>query len=209
MGVTLAGTVLFFHIGVAIAAFMIAGVLHTSLQVMPRAATVQELRAWGKVVHRLEPLFPVLALVLLGLGAWLVHLEGDEGIGWSSGWVITAVTTLVIIEALGGILLAPRGKALVAAIEAAGDGPVPDDVRARTVDPVLWHLAHLSTGGFLGVVFIMAAKPSGAGSVIVVVVAAALGVAASVVQLRAMTVAGSGSVPMQRGRSETAATESV
>jgi hypothetical protein len=209
MNITLAGTILFLHIGVAISAFMIAGVLHTALQVMPRAATVQELRAWGKVVHRLEPLFPVLALVLLGLGAWLVHLEGDEGIGWSNGWVITAVVTLVIVEALGGILLAPRGKAMVAAIDAAANGPVPDDIRAKTTDPVLWHVAHLSTGAFLGVVFVMAAKPTGLGAVLIVLVGAALGVASALVQLRALPVAGSGGVPAQRGRTEAAASESV
>lgn len=147
MDITLSGVVLFLHIGVAIGAFMIAGVLHTALQVMARVSTVQELRPWSRVLHRLEPLFPFFALVLFGLGAWLVHLEGDEGIGWSSGWVITAVVALVVVEALGGAVLAPRGKQLVALVDAAADGPVPDDVRAATKDPAVWHLAHVSTVG--------------------------------------------------------------
>lgn len=198
MNVTLAGVVLFLHISVAIAAFMVGGVLHTALQMMPRAATVQEMRPWARVVHRLDPLFPFLALALLGLGAWLVHLEGDEGVGWSSGWVITAVVALVVVEAASGALLAPRAKALVADIQAAADGPVPDAIRAQAKDPVIWNLAHVATVGFLGVVFVMAAKPTGWLAAVVVAVACALGVVVAQAQLRALPSAADGAVPAQR-----------
>lgn len=209
MEITLSGFVLFLHIGVAIGAFMIAGVLHAALQVMARVSTVQELRPWSRVMHRLEPLFPFFALALLALGAWLVHLEGDEGIGWSSGWVITAVVALVVVEALGGAVLAPRGKKLAALVDAAADGPVPDDVRAATKDPAVWYLAHVSTVGFLGVVFVMAAKPSGLGAVIIVVIGALLGLALAEAQLRALPADAAG-VPAQRGAAEaTAHAESV
>jgi hypothetical protein len=201
MDVTLAGVVLFFHIAVVIVAFMMAGVMHAALQSLARAGTVAEMRSWAKAVHRLDPLFPVAALLLLGLGAWLVHLEGDEGIGWSSGWVVTAVVTLVVVEALSGALLAPRAKALVTAVGQAADGPVDDDIRRMTLDPFVWHLAHVATIGFLGLVFLMAAKPSGVAAAVIAVVACGLGVVVSTVQLRALAPA-AGSVPAQRAAND-------
>src|SRR5207248_3901928 len=138
MHVTLSGFVLFLHISVAIAAFMMAGVMHAAFQAMGRASTVAEVRSWTRVVRVLDPLFPVAALLLLGLGAWLVHLEGDEGIGWSSGWVITAVAALVVIEGLSGALLAPRAKALCVAADAAPEGAISDGLRRQVLDPFVW-----------------------------------------------------------------------
>jgi hypothetical protein len=185
MHVTLSGFVLFLHIAVAIASFMIAAVLHAAFHVLPRTRDVAEMRSWTALMHRLEPLLPVSALVLLGLGAWLVHLGGDEGFGFSDGWVLTAIVFLVVVEGLAGALLAPRTKALVAKVHAAADGPVPDDIRRATVDPVTWDIGHIATFGFLGVVFLMAAKPSGAWAPVFPVAGAVIGVGLSRLQLRA------------------------
>lgn len=178
MNVTRYGVVLFLHIGIAIIAFMIAAVLHAGLHAMPRARTMAAARPFAGLVHRLEPLLPIMALLLLGLGAWLIHLSGGE-FSWKDGWIITAVVTLVIVEGLAGALLAPRSKRLVELIDATPDGAVPDNVRRAMLDPIIWDLAHVATVGFLGVVFLMAAKPSGALSVVIVVVAAVIGVALS------------------------------
>src|SRR5579875_786376 len=115
MNITLGGFVLFLHIAVVLAAFMIAAVLHAALNVMPRVATADQARPWAHTVHRLEPLLPVSALVILALGAWLVHLEG---VSWSTGWVLTPLIALIVIEGLAGAILAPRSKALVARIDA-------------------------------------------------------------------------------------------
>jgi Predicted integral membrane protein (DUF2269) len=206
MHVTLGGFVLFLHIGVALLAFMMAGVMHAALQAMARAGNVAEMRSWARAVHRLDPLFPVAALLLLGLGAWLIHLSGGE-FRWSDGWVLAAVTTLVVIEGLSGALLAPRAKALVHAIDHTADGPVPEPIRRAAVDPVVWHLGHMATVGFIGVVFLMAAKPSGAWSAVIAVVGVALGVVLSALQLRALSAppTASAGVPGQRSADETAA----
>jgi hypothetical protein len=186
MNVTTGGVVLFLHITVAIVAFSLAGVLHAALHTMARARTVAEMRSWSAMVHRLEPLLPVMALLLLGLGAWLIHLSGGE-ISWSDGWIVTSVVTLIAVEAAAGMLLAPRSKALVAGIAEAADGEAPR-VRVAALDSVIWDLAHVATFAFLGVVFLMAAKPSGAWSVAFPVVGAVVGVAASRLQLRAAPV---------------------
>jgi len=199
MHVTLAGVVLFLHIFVAIVAFMMAGVLHAALQALARARDIREARSWAMLMHRLDPLFPLAALLLLGLGAWLIHLSGGE-FSWHDGWVITAVVSLVVIEGLAGARLAPKAKAIVAEIEQAGDGPISESLHRRIIDPLAWHVGHIATFGFAGVVFLMAAKPSGAWSPVIVVIGAVIGVVLSGAQLRALPPGGA-AVPVQRPQS--------
>ena len=188
MHVTLFGVVLFLHITVAIVAFAMAGVLHTALQVIGRARRVEEIRSWGAVAHRLEPLLPLLALVLLGLGAWLVHLgeNTDDAFRFTDGWVLTAIITVVVVEAIGGVLLKPRGEKLSADIAAAPDGQIPDEVRGVARDPIFWDMAHLTTFAFFGVVFLMAAKPGGAWCAVYPIVGGLVGVVLSRLQQRAL-----------------------
>lgn len=171
----LVDVVLFAHIAIAIAAFAVAAILHTALWVARGATSTGTLKAWAPVIHRLDPLFPILALMLFGLGAWLLHLSGGE-FGWGDGWVISSVVALAIMEIVGGVLLAPRSKKLVAGIKAAADGPVDDALRAAVTDRALWLASHFATGTALGIVFLMVTKPSGAASITVLVVAAVLGV---------------------------------
>lgn len=186
MSVTLFGVILFFHISAALAGFMIAAVLHAAMQALARAEVVSEVRFWARVVHRLDPLFPLVALLLLGFGAWLIHLS-NGGFSWGDGWLLTSVIALVVVEGASGLTLAPRAKKLVRRIEELPEGPIPDDVQRLARDPLLWHMAHVASVGFLAVVFLMAAKPSGAWSVVLVIIGALLGVAVSAAQLRALT----------------------
>lgn len=201
MDITLAGFVLFLHIGVVIVAFMIAGVLHVALHVLPRSRTIAEMRPWAAVTHGLEPMLPILAAGILGLGAWLVQLEHGDGVRWSDGWVITPLITLIVVEGLAGALLAPRTKVLCERVAGAPDGAVPDDIRRMTVNSVVWDIAHVATFGFLAVVFVMSAKPAGSIAWLFPVIGAVVGVAASRLQLKAAAaaIAGEGAaVPPQR-----------
>jgi uncharacterized membrane protein len=176
--ITLGGFVLFLHIGVAIFGFMLAAVMHASLLMLPRSTSVSQARPFAVLVHRLDPLFPFAALALLALGFWLIHLS-DGAFHVKDGWVLTSLITLVVVEGLAGALLAPRAKKLVALIEATPEGDVPAPVRAAMLDPFIWDIAHLATVTFLGVVLLMAAKPSGGISILVVGVAAIVAIALS------------------------------
>jgi len=200
MRIDLFGVVLFLHIGVVIAAFAMAGVMHTALQATARGGTVQELRSWSHAMHRIEPLFAVMALLLLGLGSWLVHLGAntDDNFSFSDGWIITSIVTLVAVEAVGGAILAPRGKKLTGLIEQAADGPVSDEIRASTHDPMVWYAAHITTFAFLGVVFLMAAKPTGEWAWLFPTIGAVVGVALSKLQLDRLPATAGGAVPVQR-----------
>jgi len=185
MHVTLFGFVLFLHILTAIVAFMMAGVVHAGLPALARARDVREMRSWAAILHRLEPLFPIAALLLLGFGAWLIHLS--EGVHWGDGWLLTSVITLIVIEGIAGAKLAPKAKATVKAVDEAADGPVPDSLRQAALEPWIWYPTHVATFGFAAVVFLMAAKPAGAWAVVSVIVAALIGIGATRVQLRALT----------------------
>lgn len=193
VNITRYGVVLFLHIGVAIIAFMMAAVLHAALHAMPRSTSVAQARPFAALVHRLEPLLPIAALVLLGLGAWLIHLSHGAW-KWKDGWILVAVVTLVVVEGLAGALLAPRSKKLVAMIESAPDGELTPELRTAMADPVIWDLAHIATFGFLGVVFVMASKPSGIGATLIVIIGALVGVALSRWQLASIKVAGASAV---------------
>jgi hypothetical protein len=211
MHVKTAGVVLFLHITVAIVAFAMAGVLHTSLQVMGRARKVQDIRTWGVVAHKIEPLFPLMALLLLGLGAWLVHLgqQTDDQFSFSTGWILTAIITLIAVEAIGGAVLAPRGKKLTGLIAAAPDGDVSDELRRAARDPLFWDMAHLTTFSFLGIVFVMAAKPDGAWTPAFPIVGAVVGVVLSRWQLRSLPAYDEPAATVPDQRTVSAATEAA
>ena len=168
--------VLFLHIAVAVAAFGVATLMHTIQWASRGATSIAQLKAWNPVAHRLEPMFPVLALVLFGLGAWLLGLSHGE-FGWSDGWVIVAAVGLGIMEAAGAVLIAKRSKNVITAIEYAPEGPIGGGVRAVVMDPVLWATSHFETGAAIGILYLMAAKPSGAVSAVIVVACAAAGAA--------------------------------
>jgi len=166
--------VLFFHLAIAIAAFAIAGILHTAQYVTRSAKTVGDVRSWVHAASRLEPLFPILALALFGFGAWLVHLSGGE-FRWSDGWVITASLTLLVMEARGGGILAPKGKHLHKVTDETADGPIDVMLRAALMDRAQWITSHFVTAIALGVVFLMATKPNGWQSPLIVAIAGLLG----------------------------------
>jgi hypothetical protein len=168
--------VLFLHIAVAVFTFGIAGLLLTGLTQMRRAESVAVLRSWERLTHRIEPWFPILVLVLIALGGWLIALSDDE-FGWGDGWVLTSVITLVIMEAYGGIVLAPNGKRLHAMLETVPDGPVPAEVAAALRNPLVWAGAWGETGLATAILFLMPTKPAGAWSVVIVLVLGVVSVA--------------------------------
>jgi hypothetical protein len=201
MHVTLFGFVLFLHILTAIVAFMMAAVVHAGLPALARAKDVREMRPWAAILHRLDPLFPIAALLLLGFGVWLVHLSHGR-VKFSDGWLLTGLITLVVVEAVAGIKLAPKAKAAVKAVEEAADGPVPESIRQNALEPWIWYPTHVATFGFAAVVFLMAAKPSGAWSPIIVIIGVLIGLAVSRAQMSALAkgapAAMAGSIPSAR-----------
>jgi len=163
--------VLFVHLAAVAAAFFLGGVVHVSEWQVRYATTMQDLRLvtrpfkWGAMFG------PILLVILLA-GGWLASLEDyDMGAGWL--WVSSLGTLVLLVD--GPVVMAPHGKELRKAYAEAGEGPVPPAVRALVCDPRTWVVGHLNTGLALGIVFAMVVKPDALGSVLALLVGAALG----------------------------------
>lgn len=166
---------LFLHILTLLAAIGLGTTLHTAEWMQRKATTVQELRTitrpykWGR-------LFPVLIILLLATGAWLIHLS-DGGFHFDDGWVETAIAALVVLFVSGGAVLGRHASRYGKLLAATPDGPITDEVRRTAFDPVAWGTSHMNTALALGVVCNMVNKPGLTGSIVTLVVAAAIGTA--------------------------------
>ena len=80
---------------------------------------------------------------------------------------------------LGTALIEPRRRALGRLAREAPDGPLPESLEQRTHDPVLGTALQTLAALLLGIVFLMTTKRSLTGSLIVMAVALALGLASS------------------------------
>ena len=166
--------VLFLHLAVVMAAFTLSGVLHGCEWVMRRAATVAEVRTLAKP-GALGPLFGLITVLLLGFGAWLLHLSKRPAYGWGDPFVWTAVLALVAAMGLGIGVMGPAHERLTAAAAAAGDGPVSPELRAVVLERPARIASHVNTFLVLGVVLNMTTKPGTAVAVLDLVVGAVLG----------------------------------
>ena len=212
MGISLFGFVLFLHLSLVVVAFAMAGIVHAGMPAIARARDVSQMRPWVELLHRLDPLFPVVALLLLGLGSWLVHLGAhtDDAFSFKDGWVVTSIVTLVVIEGIAGAVLAPTAKRLVASVRDAADGAPSPELRAAARDPKIWYPGHIATFGFLGIVFVMAAKPTGEWAWLFPTVGAIIGIALARLQLsRLASGAESAGVPAPRAASSAPAEQQV
>jgi hypothetical protein len=156
--------VLFVHVFAAILLFMAVAVELFAGARLRRAATVEEVRTLVPVTLMIEPLFPISTLLLLLSGFYMA----TERWNLSEGWIVVAVVTLVVFAIAGPTIQGRRFKGIRAEADAASTGPLPDDLRARLIDPVTWGSVHAMSAGAVGIVWLMTNKPSMALSVAVV-----------------------------------------
>jgi hypothetical protein len=150
--------------------------MHIWQGVSKLATSTTTLKAWSPVTHRVEPIFPILALVLFGLGGWLIGLSDGE-FSWSDGWVVVSIVGLFAMEAVGGAVLAPHGKKLHEAIMSAPDGPIDAALRAQVMERAVWAVTTFESATAIGIVYLMTNKPSGVASAVIVAACALAGFA--------------------------------
>jgi hypothetical protein len=142
---------------------------------MRRAETVTQVRELAGLAALADRLLPVASLLILVAGIYMaVDLEL-----WGSGWVDLGFLGLIALSIVGPTINSRRLTAIHRAAAEAPDGSVPDVLRARILDPVLWTAVHTMTVVTVGIVFLMAVKPGTTGSLLTLIVAAAIGLAAS------------------------------
>jgi hypothetical protein len=166
----------FVHIATLLCAIALAGVLHSTHWLMPRAQTVAELRVLARPQKWGVGFAPIIGLLLLE-GMWLLKLSDDRAaqFGFSDGWVWTAVVALGILFAGGIGVEGPHAEALNKAVDAAPEGPVTPELRAEVAKPLSWVLGHAMTFLAVSVACNMVNKPGAPVAALVLVVGTSIG----------------------------------
>jgi len=172
--------VLFLHVSGAIGYFVSIGIWLFGLVSLRRAQRVEQVRALVHLVGLSGPLFGISVLLILAAGLYMAFTA------WSlqTGWIAVALVSLVLMAPLGTALIEPRRRAIERLAREAPDGPPPQSLEQRIHDPVLLTALQTVAALLFGIVFLMTTKPSLAGSLIVIVVALALGLASGLLVSR-------------------------
>ncbi len=169
--------VLFVHIIGAIGYFLSIGTWLFILVGLRRAQRVEHVRALIKLNDLSGPFGAGSAVVLLIAGLYLALTA------WSllTGWILVALISLILMVPTTAALIAPRRSAIVKQLarEAPG-GELSEALERHLDDPVLATVCTTVLTLLLGLVFLMTTKPNLVGSLIVMVVALLLGLAAGV-----------------------------
>jgi hypothetical protein len=172
--------VLFLHILGAFGLIAAITLEAIGLRGLRRAVRTEDALIWLAISRGL-----VLRLAPASLGLILVTGLYMTATTWGPrGWILVALASLVLLAVVGalgtGIRMAPIGSA----VGRASAGPLSDDLRRALRDPILLTSLRTRLAIVLGVVFLMTVKPSSAASVVVIVLAAAVGLLAGQLPVR-------------------------
>jgi hypothetical protein len=168
------GVVLFLHLAALLAAIGTAGIAHFAEGRLAGAETVAAARPWASLLIRAAPVFPLVLLILLASGAYLVHRSWR----WDSGWIEAGLVGVALLFANGAGVVGRRNLVLKRALGATVDGPLTDALLQLTRRHVSGIASWANTGLAVGVVFVMTTKPGLACSLAGLAVSATLGVMA-------------------------------
>ena len=166
---------LFFHVSGAIAYFLASSIWLLGLSIQRRAQRVEQVRAIGSIVDLAGPISGVGLLILIVSGLYMAATVW----GFGTGWIDVAIISLILIAPLGAALTVPRRLKIDRLARETPDGPVPANLQRLIHDPILQTSVQTLLILLLGIVFLMTTKPTLAGSIIVMLVALALGVVSS------------------------------
>jgi hypothetical protein len=165
---------LFLHVTGA-AVLVGALLLEVSAGVQLRTAEdVRAVRTCIRFSRTATPLGGAAWLVLLATGG---HLAGAN-FSFAEGWITVSAVALVLAAAAGPLVHGRRLKIIGAA--ATGDGPIPADLRARILDPVLWASVHGLVGVAIGFIYAMTNKTGFVGTSVALLLPGSIGAAVGV-----------------------------
>ena len=173
--------ILFVHVIGAIGYFLGIGTQLFVLVGLRRAQRVEQVRALIQLNDLSGPVSGISVLLLLAAGLYLAITA------WSllTSWILVALISLILMVPTSAALIAPRRSAIVKQLarEAPG-GELSEALERHIDDPVLATVCMTVAALLLGLVFLMTTKPNLVGSLIVMVVALLLGLAAGVLVSR-------------------------
>jgi hypothetical protein len=170
--VTLYSISLFLHIVGALGLFAGLGLEWAGLYNLRRATDTRQVHEWLGLLGAPRFLGGPGALVILATGIYMSATR------WTpQGWIIVALAGMVLIAVLGGALTSRR-VATIARVLQAETGPISAALARQLHDPRLIQSLRIRTALLLGIVFLMSTRPGTVGSLAVMAVAAAIGLAA-------------------------------
>jgi len=181
--------VLFVHVIGAIGYFLGIGLWLFVLVGLRRTQRVEQVRALIHLNDLSGPFSAISVLLLLAAGLSLALTA------WSllTGWILVALISLILMVPTSAVLIVPRRRALVDQLaREAPEGALSEALKQRVHDPVLFTVIQTVAVLLLGLVFLMTTRPDLMSSLIVMVVALALGLASGVLVSRATRTRGQG-----------------
>jgi hypothetical protein len=164
---------LFIHILGAFGLVAALAVESIALRGLGAAREVEGARPWLGAMRTLRILTPASLAVILVMGLYLMASA------WGGkGWILMALAGLVLIGAIGGVLTGTRMAKIGPALERAS-GPLSPDLMRMLRDPALVISLTVRMALVVGILFLMSIKPSLLLSLVVLAIAAGLGLLAS------------------------------
>ena len=187
--------ILAIHIAGALILFIALALETVGLRQVSRSRGFEEATPWLTLFASALRLYPAALAVILLTGA---HLASNVGV-WQQAWVRVSMATLMFV-ATGGIVGTARVRLLYRRALAEAH-------TARPIDPRLHHrwlrISVTARGAAaLGIVYVMVGKPDFVRSLVVVVIAAAMGAAGAAIRERraGQTTAGIAAHAASRGQ---------
>lgn len=165
---------LFLHVADDIGIFIGLGVQSLCLAPLQQAQRVEQVRLIAGLIRTAGIVSVTGALLTIATGLYMALTAWNLQVGWIA--VALGSIVVLILPLIAGVI-EPRTKAIVKMAGEAEAGPLPAALGRHIHDPIL--AVGLQTGAaiVLGIVFLMTTKPALAGSVAVMAVALALGLA--------------------------------
>ena len=137
------------------------------------ATQAESARPWLGAIRALRIMAPASIALILVMGLYLMATT------WGGKpWILTAILGLVAVAVIGGVLSGTRMARIGPAVGQAR-GALSPDLQRSLQDPILVLSSRVRLALVVGILFLMTLKPSWLASIIVLVIAAALGVLAS------------------------------
>jgi hypothetical protein len=168
---TLYGSALFVHVVSAILLVGGGACTHVAMTLVPRAGSVDGVRAHVLWLHVLVKALTPLAVVVLATGLYLTF----AGSWWGAGWPVVSLALFALAGAAAGGFIDPRVARLRAALDEAREGPVTSELTGALTDPGLRLAGAILTGADVAIVFLMTNKPGWTGSLLVALVGVTIG----------------------------------
>lgn len=155
------------------------------LQGLRRAIRTEDALMWLGVARVVQRLAPASLGLILVMGLYMTATT------WGAmGWILVSLAGLVALGLIGGLLTGVRMARIGPAV-GRSSGPLSDELKAALRDPVLVMSIRTRFGIVLGIVLLMTLKPSLVTSLVIVVLAGAIGLLAGQIVVTAGRIRGS------------------